>query len=514
MEELDSQKIKAIVFTGIIVLAIILIFIVAVTIVLLNQDNTNKNINIHTGFQSIEEILKHYDCEYKNETYNEKREYPTEINLVFKCDLYENEESNEKFYNNLIQDIAKFLNYTNFKMLDTTREITVEVICAEGKIQIIKINGMVDYFIYMDSQLAVTKYKEIETTNLIPEAPTLQELINTSWASSINMGTRESIFQNYNICFDEGIEYRKIGSNIYNVIYTKKYTGPVINGLQVGMELRNIERSLGKAPFKDEELNVVGYKGKDMYVFFTEDEISIYRNIEYDNTDFWNLCERFLNDDLDFKNFMNELTYLWKDYSEYTYDSDYMFISYPNRGIDVKLNYEEISGIVIYNNFSEDLNTTKQYLQHTEFVSRLQLDNVFEAEKRRIQKENLQEKTCEEFKQELKDNLKEGETLMQKTSYLYDYYMEKDEYGYTIATYFISRDGNNVNRELNEPIDTYLWANDYYLIYSIPAQGIYLYDVINGVKIAITEEGENFKINSYENNILKFGDKDEIQLVF
>lgn len=514
MEELDSKQIKAIVFTGIIVLAIILVFIVIATIVLLNQGKANKNINIYTGFQSIEEILKSYDCEYKNETYNEKREYPTEINVAFKCDLYENEQSNEEFYNNLIKDIAAFLNYTNFKMLDTTREITIEVICAEGKIQIIKINGITDYFIYMDSQLAVTRYKEIKITELIPEAPTLQELINTSWASNTYMGTRESIFQNYNICFDEGIEYRKIGLNIYNVIYTKKYVGPVINGLQVGLDLKDVEQVLGKATFQNEELNVIGYKGKDMYVFFTEDEISIYRNIEYDNKDFWNLCKRFLNDDLDFKNFMNELTYLWNDYSEYTYDSDYMFISYPNRGIDVKLNYEEISGIIIYNNFSEDLNTIKQYLQHTEFLSRLQLDNVFEAEKRRIEKENLQKKICEEFRQELKDNLKEGEILMQKTSYLFDYYMEKDEYGYTISTYFISRDGNNVNREINEPIDTYLWINDYYLLYSIQGQGIYLYDVINGIKTPIIEDGESFNILSYENNILTFGDKQEIQLIF
>ena len=65
-----------------------------------------------------------------------------------------------------------------------------------------------------------------------------------------------------------------------------------------------------------------------------------------------------------------------------------MFISYPNRGIDVKLNYEDISGIVLYNNFNENKKIIEKYLKHTELVSRLQIDNVYEAEKRRINKEN------------------------------------------------------------------------------------------------------------------------------
>lgn len=513
MEELNPKQIKAIIFTGIAILAIILIFIISIILVITNKKPTNTNINVSTGFQTIEQIVKYYDCEYINEAYNEDSEYPTEVNLVFKCDLYENDESNEKFFNNIIKAVANFINYTSFKMIDTTREITIEVICSDGRIQIITINGIVDYFIYMDSQLAITKYKEIEAINLIPDAPSLVELINNYWASNTNMGSRESIFQSYNICFDEGIEYRKIGSNIYNVVYTKNYNGPVINGLTVGIDLDDIENYLGKATFKDEELNVIGYKGENIYAFFTEDEISIYRYIEYDNEEFWKLCNKFLNNDLDFKNFMNELTYLWSDYSEYTYDSDYMFISYPNRGIDVKLNYEDISGIVVYNNFSESLTTIKKYLEHTEFVSRLQIDNVFEAEKRRIHKENAIGVACEEFKNSLEEELEKGEILINKTSYIYDYYIDKDENGNTITTYFVSKDGNNVNRELNEPIDTYLWINDYYLVYSIELEGIYGYNVIDGTKTTIIENAESYKIQSYENGILKFGEE-EIQLVF
>lgn len=510
--ELDQKQIKAIILTGLAILAIIVIFLIIAVASVTGEKEINQNINISSGYDSIKQIVEHYNCEYKNDTYSKQREYPTEVDLVFKYDLYENDESKEDFFNKIIKDIANFVNYTNVKLIDTTRDITIEVICERGKIYKIIINGQEDYFIYMDSQLASTKYEKIDSINIMPDDIALIELINNNWSSNSNFGTRESIFQNYNICFDEGIEYRKIGSNIFNVVYTKKHTGPVINGLSVGIDLDDVEDYLGKPAFKDEDLNIIGYKGGNLYAFFTKDEISIYRYIEYDYKDFWKLCDKFLEEELDFKEFMNELTYLWGDYSYYTYDSDYMFISYPNRGIDVKLNYEEISGIVLYNNISENIQVVRNYLNHTEFVSRLQLDNVFEAEKRRVETENNLETLCTEFETALKEEIENEEELITKQSYYYNYYIEKDNNENTITTYFISKDGNNVNRELNEPIDTYVWVDNQYFIYSIFGVGLYSYNLADGVKTTLIESNKDFKINSYSQGILRFDNSEEINL--
>lgn len=513
---LDKNQIRAIIFTGIAILGIILLFLIISILSIINKKDTNYDIDVSGGYDSIKQLIESYNCEYINDTFVKNREYPTEVNLVFKCNLYENEESNEKFFNSIIKDIAKYVKYTNVKMIDSTRDITIEIICENSKIYKIIINGIEDYFIYMDSQLSLTRYEEIDAINLIVEDATLIELINNRWMSNIDFGTRESIFKNYNICFDEGIEYRKIGSNVYNIIYTTKHNGAVVNGLTVGIDIDDVEDYLGKPTFKDEELKVIGYKGNDIYVFFTEDEISVYKNIEYDYDDFWKLCDEFLNDKLDFKSFMNELTYLWGDYSEYTYDSDYMFISYPNRGVDVKLNYEEISGIILYNNMSESLSTIKKYLNHTEFVSRLKLDNVFEAEKRRVQAENNIDNSCEEFKKILEEQDGE-EGLINKESYLYNYYMDVDNMGNTVTTYFISKDKNNVNRELNEPVDTFLWINDYCFVYSIYGKGIYIYNVIDGTRTNLTNEVNEkhaFIINSYEAGILTFDDTEKINIIY
>jgi hypothetical protein len=496
--ELDKKQIKAIFITGISILIIILLFLIIGIITVYRSNRTNDNINVSTGYSSIKEIITSYGCTYDNDTYNEKRDYPVEIKLVFKCNLYENDESNEEFFDNIIADIAKFVNYTSFKMIDTDNDITIEVVCQNGKIFQTIINDIEDYFIYMDSQLESSKYKEITTTTLVSNVSVLDYLIDNDWSTKADFGTRESIFKNYNIYFDEGIEYRKIGSEVYNVIFTSNYTEPVVNNIRVGASLSAVKQSLGTPSFEDEDLNVIGYKGKDIYVFFTNNEISIYKNKKYDYTGFWKLIDKFLEEDMEFKDFMNELTYLWMDYSEYTYSSESMFIAYPNRGIEVKLNYDNESGIIIYNNISEDLSTTKKYLKNTEFLSRLKVDSVFEAEKRRVQEI-----------QDFKENCTTAETEATTKSMLFYSYLDKDENDDTLKVYFSSKNGEYPNRELNEDVDTYVWINDNYFVYSIYGKGIYCYDVISGNKTVITENGNNtYKIDSFKNNVLTYNGKE------
>lgn len=355
-----------------------------------------------------------------------------------------------------------------------------------------------------ENQIEGEEYETIKTISITPNSEELSNLMANLWSSSSEFGSRESIFKNYNIYFDEGIETRKINSNIYNIIYTENYDGAVINNLKVGIDLDDVEDYLGVPAFKDEELGVIGYKGGNLYAFFTEDEISIYRCTEYDYDDFWDLCDELLDDELTFKEFMNELTYIWKDYSEYSYDSDYMFISYPNRGVDIKLNYDDVSGIIFYNNMSENLTTLNKYLEDDTFISKLATDNVFEAEKRRIEAKSETLQLCEEFEETIEDEYSDI-ALLAKQSELFDFYIETDDSGGTIAVYFVSKDGQNANRELTDPVYTYVWVADKYFVYSINSTGIYSLDVTTGTKVTLTEgEDEEYEITSYQNQILTY----------
>lgn len=505
MEFTDKQK-RAIIITVAAILLILILFLVAIIATISRDIHTNNNIDVSTGFSSIKEIIEYHESKYIKDSYDKGENFSTTIEVEFKYKLYDGDESNERFFNSVINDIAKFINYTNFEILDKKNDIKIQVVCSNRKIQTIIINDIEDYFIHMNSQLELSKYEEIKTVSLNASSPVLQNLISNSWQSYIDFGSRDEVFKNYFIFFDEGIEYKKIGSTVYNIVFTSNYGDYVVDYITPNASIASIKATLGEPQFEDEELGVIGYKGNEFYAFFNGEEISIYKNITTDYTEFWRLVDRFIDEDsgLEFKEFMNELTYIWKDYSEYNYNEDYMFISYPNKGIDVKLNYEGVSGIIVYNNISENLNRVKRYLEHSEFISNLKLDDVFEAEKRRlIEKANLKEK-CDEYKEFIKEKYSEEDLEMIGESLECDYYFEFDDDGYTISAYFIPTNKGYCRRELNESIYRYMWLDSHRILYSIYGKGIYVYDVFTGEKRTIIEDTEEFYLKSYEGNVLSY----------
>lgn len=462
-------------------------------------------------FSSIADVLKAHNCRLIRTKASLEDGFTTDIYCEFAYDLYHDENSNETFFTNLIEDMAKFLNYSNFRMLDEKSKKEPIEICVIGDGKRVKnsiINGREDYFIYMDSRFSLSQYKEMETTEFSIQAEELQDCVSNGWSTDTNFGTRETIFQKYDWYFDEGIQIRKISGKIYNIIFTKNYVKPVVNGFTVGEKYDIIIRELGNPTFQNEEKSIIGYKSKEMYVFFEKDQISVYRNTKEDGFDaFFELVDGFLDDEYDLLEFMNELTYLWPDYEEYTYHAETVFLSYPNKGIDIKMNYENTNGIILYNNIGVDQKKVTSYLEHTEFIAQLQVDNVFLAEQRRVSKEANWFKQCEAYKikQEAEDSRNRGEK--------YNYYMELSENDQILGVYFIAQTQDAPNCELKEMIKSYVWMNDECFLYSVENKGIYYYDLKNQNKGEIfTGEGE-FEIKSYENGILKYDDK-ELEVVY
>ena len=347
------------------------------------------------------------------------------------------------------------------------------------------------------------KYVEIKSTEFVINSPILQSCINNNWDNNINFGTRESIFDEYYIYFDEGIKVKTIQNKIYNIIFNKKYSENVINDLFPGIDLANVELTLGKPSFEDEKLGVIGYKGNEMYVFFTNEEISIYRNPDVDIEDFFELSDRFIAEKIDFLDFMNELTYIWPDYSEYEYTENTMFIAYPLKGIEIKLNYDDISGILVYNNIKSTLPRIQEYLENTNFVSRLQIDAVFEAEKRRVNKIIEQTEKCNDFKESLEDDQK----ALIGESFRYEIYPMTDINENIYGMKFISLSEDNPDRELNDSMDYYMWINNDNFIYSKEGKGIYIYSLIDGRVRRLLEGNDTYELKEYDNGILKYDDK-------
>lgn len=487
----------------IIVILIILIIILMIVSAVLNRIYRNSqpsNIS-YDNLTTIKEVIEYYKSKYISETQSKDEEYSLDVYLEFKYLPYnEDNTSNEEYYNNLLEDCAKVINYKSFKMNDEKNNLLVEIICDGKKIKTIKINGIEDYFIYMDSQLSMKEYKEIKITDFAITSEILKNCIDNNWNSDIYFGERDSIFENYYIYFDEGIKVRTINNKIYNIVFDKKYKGDVINNNFPGKDLDSVEINLGEATFKDEGKKIIGYKGKDLYVFFTESEISVYRVSQYETDDFFDLADRYINKDLDFLDFMNELTYLWPDYSYYEYSTNYVFISYPLKGVEIKLNYEDTNGILIYNNINTSLSRVNNYLENTDFVAKLQLDLVFETEKRRVENDRKQINLCEEYI----NSLEENEKNIIGDSFNYGIYPEKDNNGYIYEMKFISKSEDRPNRELSDSINYFLWLNNSMFIYSKPKKGIYLFNLDDGFVRRIITGDEEYELKGFENGILKY----------
>ena len=498
----QSNTKKIILISIAILIFLLLIFITAIASI--TNKNNEKNNEILTGkFSSIKNILEYYGCVYKGEKSSEQQGFRLDIYTSFKYELYDEDKSNEKFYNSVIEKIAEFLNYNSFRLIDTNKSepIEIKVICDKTKIQTIYINDIEDYFIYMDSKFSISKYNQLKVTEFNIQSPELQECISSNWSTNVNFGSREAIFQNYYIYLDEGIEVKRISGKIYNIVFTKNYGKPVVNGFTIGEKYDIIISRMGKPTFQNEDGSIIGYKGKDIYVFFSDNQISVYRNTPESGYDeFFELADKLIDKEYSVLEFMNELTYLWPDYEEYTYTQDTVFLTYPNKGIDVKINYDNTDGIVIYNNIGVEQDIVNRYLEHTEFVAQLQIDNIFNSEKRRIKKENEFSNNCKEYmeKYESEDTRNRGN--------LYNYYAKLDTNDQIIAIYFIPNSNNYAKCELQDNVDTYIWLNEFCLAYSIKGKGIYYFDLANQVKGVIKTGDDDFEIKSYENNILTYGD--------
>lgn len=502
----QHNKTKKIILAMIVLLFTILIFML---ILVFSLNNVKENSEItYDNLTTIKQVIEYYQSTYKSEEKSSTEGFYIDVYAKIKCMPYEEDDkSNEEYYTKLLTDCAKMINYKNFIIIDKDNDLIIKVKCRNNEVIDITINDIEDYFTYMDSQISMKKYKKIEEVELQVSSNILNECINNSWDGKINFGSRESIFEEYYIYFEEGLKVRVIDNLVYNIIFTKNYKENVISNLFPGVDLEIVKATLGKPSFEDEENNIVGYKGERLYAFFTNDEISIYRNSSISADDFLKLSDGLQDESMDILDFMNELTYLWPDYSIYDYKSNYVYISYPLKGIEIKLNYDDTNGILVYNNIKSSLSKVGRYLENTNFISRLQVDLVFQTEKERIEKKNNYKDLCLEYSNSLDKEIQEiiGESLN------YMILPTKDDNGIIYLIKFISKFGTEPDRELSDTVNSYLWGDSNTFIYSKKGKGIYIYNLLSGRISRIVEGNYEFEIKGYTDGILKY-DNSEIEI--
>ena len=476
MEEKNQSLKKYIIIMGI---ALGLVFTLAMISIALKNVQSNREPIEYSSISTVKEVVEYYESQYISQDYSDEPGYYIDVDVVFKVPPYieDKEEVNREYYEKILGDIARVISYKSYIIKDSQKDITIKVICKEGRLDRIILNDIEDYFTYIESMISSKHYQKINNVKLSITSDLLNDVIQNNWDSSYDFGQKSSLFNKYNIYLSKGIKVRSLQNKIYNIIFTKDYEGDVIGNITASNDIDQVKRSLGDPSFEDEELGVVGYKSKDFYAFFGNGEISVYRAFSGNTDEFFNLVDKYLVDNYktdDLLEFMNELTYMWKDYAVYDYTGSQVYLSYPHKGVEVKINYENESGLIIYNNIASDLTLVKNKIESTKYISKLQQDCIFEIEKRRRKDNTEFKEKSEEYTKEIYNDGEHGKSL------IYDLYADTGSTGNISSMKFISNNSDYPDRELNDTILDFIWEDSTHFVYTKSKDECLSIDMENG----------------------------------
>ena len=488
----------------IIILSTMILGFIVIVSLSLSVTKRIKNQNIQTEYEinqeltSIKQVVEYLESRYYYEEKSNTNGYDLDIYLSFKYNLYENDKSEEIYFTNFYEKIAAVTKNNSFRLIDTEKNIIIEVKCSSSRIFEVKINGEENYFKNENSRRSKKNELTVDTIELTADSSVLKRLIDSSWiVSNSNVGIAESRYNKYDIYFDEGYEIKTIKGKVYNIVFNKKYNEKIAGGFKVGDDLERIEANIGTS-YKS--LSLLGYKTKDYYIYFSKDQISIYPRYKSDYSEFEKLVKEY-DKNKNINDFADKLTDIWPDYDKYTYDSNFFEIRYTVKGVAIHYSSSNPQGIQIYENYEGALKDEKT--DYKDVYYKLNENLIIQAEKERLMNDSLY------------DNSRIEEDPLHYSHKFFLSMKASDMFYNKIK--IIALDKNYPNNEFDEEITiyTYIWGDDTHLIYSIYNDGIYLYDAENRSTEKLLSGKEEFKIIDYDRdtNIMKYDNK-EVKISF
>lgn len=451
--------------------------------------------------QDIENIINNLGSKFIAQKQSEEAGFIYDIYLEFKEDIYVDGKSNERLYTNLMSQVISNLK-VSVRFIDESQDLIIRATFdKEESKYYYTVNGEDNYFSKMDSINSLNRRKDSNNTDMKVNSIELKNIIASDWdSSSVNIDENKTVFNEYDQYFYTGINIKNMKSKVYNVVFDNKYKDNVINGIKVGTSLERVSEILGEPTFEKD--SIYGYKNDEFYVFFSQNEISIYRNEIYNTEDFTELLVKYLDNEINLKSFMNELTYLWENYSKYEYNSNYLLIEYPLQGVRINMsNSEDKLGIEIYDNFQ--LNEIIEFFIKEKRITSKVDKNLYSI----VESDRIHKISNEKYGA----NILRASMEADERSNIYNYYCETNNKSEIISVRFYSLDDSFPYVELKENVYTLVWISDTEIIYSIKNKGIYYYNIQNNQKQEILKGEDEYNIVSYSNNILKYDDN-EIQI--
>ena len=508
----------------IISLIIILLFLITITLIKHNENRKKakmleeetariKSYTALTDFKSIEEVAIYLNCKFIKQEDSKRENINYDIYMILPVQYNNESADNKNFTENLIQFSAYVLKYKNFVIIDEEHSTSILVMCNEEKqlVSTYYINNIENYFDVIQNRQNAKSYKPVESIdNMDVTSEQLTQLIVNNWnAEKVDFGTKESNYRNYDIYFDEGIQVRKVAGKVFNIIFTDKYESTIVNDLKTTSTIDEIKQSLGKPQF--ENGNLIGYKDEKIYIFFCDNQVSVYRVEQYDTEDIAKIIQNKSSKNENEKVFVDEIRKTWKDSDIYEFDENNVKLQYTLKGLCIKYDSTTQKGVIVYNNYKGKLygdKTLEEMTKEENIPSHIFIqdkDLVFQEEQNRLN--TLDDTTSS-------NNYSKTGVINNTSNEFKTYKKAVNKDGDMYLVRFISIGNKYPNTELREYITCGIWADDYNFIYSVKGRGIYVYNAKDRkYKTVLTGNG-TYQIQRYSNNTLYYDgtEKAEINL--
>ncbi len=317
----------------------------------------NKVYNSIEDFKTIEEVIIYKKAKYIKEEKSNVEGCDVDIYANLKYPLYTDTENNSLFYKDMVRKLAYVLQYKNFRIIDEEKNIVIVAICDMSKKAIVElyVNGEENYWGNKESETNLNKINTQKTNeNIVIQSEELKKLITNQWKrNKLGIEIEKNKNGDYEVFEEKGLQIRTIYKKVFNIIFTLDYNKEVINNIKTGTDLKKVIEILGKPTFGEENLGLIGYKGENIYVFFTQSKISVYRvEKQYEKLDeFIILIEKYEREK-NVKEFVSGITDIWPDYDQYYWDKNHVHLQYTLKGIKIEFNITSNNGITYSTNFT------------------------------------------------------------------------------------------------------------------------------------------------------------------
>lgn len=357
---MKKNKVKQkILFVFLILFFCLLFFMVVLTNLLTKElENTEKiqqtaDVENSNSQPTKKDIIKKYNSKYISEGVDF-------IKVVLSKDLFnDNGSSNKSFIESLMNDLTIFYETKDFYLLDEEKEIEVYArYNKENEYYEFIINKIEDFYnkVDGDAYIKVDKTQIAKGNNFSIKDYYLSKLeLYNFYLDEIekDLGECTELENGYKSYQNGNIKLRTVPTGaVKHIIFSDKYDQYITSRLTAQMSLREVVETEPNYDFGSINKGYIGYRQLDYYLFFYNDEVSLYTYSYKENTVFEDLLEEYL-ETRDLDTFVKRLSKKWMayDFLEYDKEKQNAQIMYSTRGVYINIKDNDPKGITFYNNY-------------------------------------------------------------------------------------------------------------------------------------------------------------------